>query len=172
MPDGAAKDAAKKRVAEDRENAKADRDIQKEERDLKKQPDSPEKAKKQREIDNKKTAQKIKKNKTGTSKKSNKKGKKGKGMPKGGAKGSWDIGDYSAEKPDDPVWGWEKQWGTDDVFARMEAALDYGFEMDMSNMETATMEAKFFAGGTAFLEAFGFKWALLCLLVCFMVLIM
>jgi hypothetical protein len=66
------------------------------------------------------------------------------------------MGTYQEEAPKGtPIYHWIKKWGTDDVFAAAEAALDYGMDFDLTINATHEPKAKahFFAGGSAYVEA-------------------
>ena len=79
--------------------------------------------------------------------------KRGRGNA-GSQRGSWQIGTFQEEKCTDCVWDWGEQFGVDVVYAGMEAALDYGFEMEgfeefakdasMENLKGLKLDAKFF----------------------------
>jgi hypothetical protein len=89
---------------------------------------------------------------SGSSKKGGKKKKKG-GLPDSVQIGNWQMGTYQDEAPKEPNWGWKKTFGTADVFAGVEAALDYGIDFSGSG-NTLKIDARFFAGGSLYVEAF------------------
>jgi len=69
---------------------------------------------------------------------------------------------YFDNKPANPKWQWGKTWGTDDIFAGLDAAAHYDWFIGLhEKLFLPIVRAEVFAGGAAYASVFGHRFSII-----------